>query len=82
MHWTLYDLPPELEGDERCPDADAPAEFDPPAELEAAPDFPTLTDCPYCGSRDPESCGCFDERSDHVLQRRRNVRRRDHQWTL
>ncbi|CAM4377682.1 hypothetical protein [Deinococcus marmoris] len=60
MHWTLYDLPPELEDDERGPDADAPADFDPPAELEAATDFPTLTDCPYCASRAPESCGCFD----------------------
>lgn len=60
MHWTLYDLSPELEDDERGPDADAPADVGPPAELEAAPDFPTLAGCPSCGSRDPESCGCFD----------------------
>lgn len=56
MHWTLYDLPPELTDDDPQPQ-DA---SDDPAELEPLPDFPTLTDCPFCGSRDPRNCGCFD----------------------
>ncbi|GAA5504132.1 hypothetical protein Dxin01_03901 [Deinococcus xinjiangensis] len=54
MHWTLYDLPPELTADDQGPDApDADSDL-------TQPDFPTLTDCPYCGSRDPQTCGCFD----------------------
>lgn len=54
MHWTLYDLPPEM-SDEDSAAQDAPDA----AELDTTPDFPTLTDCPYCGSRNPERCGCF-----------------------
>lgn len=55
MHWTLYDLPPEITVEQQHQDAP-----DSPAELEPLPDFPTLTDCPLCGSRDPEKCGCFE----------------------
>ncbi|RJF74597.1 hypothetical protein D3875_03385 [Deinococcus cavernae] len=56
MHWTLYDLSPERQdGDPQAQDAP-----DSSAELEPLPDFPTLTDCPLCGSRDPQKCGCFE----------------------
>lgn len=50
--WSLYD-PPEDDTDQSQEEPD-------PAELEPCPDFPTLTDCPLCGSRDPHTCGCFE----------------------
>lgn len=54
MIWNLYDPPEDDQGQ------DTPDPPDDPAELEPARDFPTLTDCPLCGSRDPHTCGCFE----------------------
>lgn len=57
MNWLIHllDEPPEMEGTESTREADF--DIDVPDTL---PDFPTLTDCPLCGSRDAETCGCFD----------------------
>lgn len=46
-----FDPPEDDQGCDPGPDVDLP---------EPLPDLPTLTDCPSCGSRRPQECGCFD----------------------
>lgn len=61
MNWLsqIYEEPPEMSDTQgQDPDFD----IDPPDPL---PEFPTLTDCPLCGSSDSETCGCFDKTSLH-----------------
>lgn len=48
---AYFDPPEDDQAREPGPDVDLP---------EPHPDFPTLTDCPYCGSRRPDECGCLD----------------------
>lgn len=54
--WNLYEPPEEHE--EASEDEAARAESELAELQEAHPDFPTLTDCPFCGGPDVNECGC------------------------
>lgn len=54
--WNLYEPPEEHE--EASEDEAGHAESELAELQEAHPDFPTLTDCPFCGGPDVNECGC------------------------
>ena len=66
MQYLAFDLPPEDADTEEAEAADLMPEMPEPdydtdgLNSPGERDFPTLTDCPYCGARNAQACGCFD----------------------